>query len=70
MSRSFVDIEIFSSRNMERDGNIDNQYWFDKTIEQKLAASITMIEVAFNTTNFIRQKVDKQSISIRKRNSL
>ena len=45
MKRAFVDLNTFSSRNMSRDGNIDYQFWFDKTIEEKLAAAVVMIEV-------------------------
>lgn len=56
MKRSFVDIGAISSRNMSIDGNIDYKYWFDKTIEEKLAASIAMIEVSYNTKDFIKQK--------------
>ena len=40
MKRAFVDLNTFSSRNMSKDGNIDYQFWFDKTIEEKLAATI------------------------------
>lgn len=45
VKRAFVDLNTFSSRNMSRDGNIDYQFWFDKTIEEKLAAAVVMIEV-------------------------
>ncbi|WP_439506178.1 hypothetical protein [Sediminibacterium sp.] len=69
MRRAFVDTNVFSSRNMQRDGNIDNQYWFNKTIEEKLIASIAMIEAAYTTTNFIHQKIDKKIFFTRKRGS-
>jgi hypothetical protein len=68
MKRAFVDVDCFTSRNMSKDGNIDYQFWFDKTIEEKLAAAVIMIEVSFNTKNFINQKVDRTLISSHKRN--
>jgi hypothetical protein len=69
MKRAFVDIETYSSRNMNKDKNIDYQYWFDKSIEEKLSASISMIEVSFNTKNFVKQKVDRNILSSYKRPS-
>jgi hypothetical protein len=63
VKRAFVDLNTFSSRNMTKDGNIDYQFWFDKTIEEKLAAAIVMIEVSFNIKNFTKQKVDRTLIS-------
>ena len=69
MKRAFVDIETYSSRNMTKDKNIDYQYWFDKSIEEKLTASISMIEVSFNTKNFVKQKVDRNILSSYKRPS-
>ena len=49
MKRAFVDVEIYTSRNMSKDNNIDYQFWFDKTIEERLAASIVMIETSFKS---------------------
>lgn len=69
MKRAFVDIETYSSRNMTKDKNIDYQYWFDKSIEEKLNASISMIEVSFNTKNFVKQKVNRNILSSYKRPS-
>jgi hypothetical protein len=69
MKRAYVDIETYSSRNMTKDKNIDYQYWFDKSIEEKLSASISMIEVSFNTKNFVKQKVDRNIFSSYKRPS-
>jgi len=63
MKRAFVDVDIYASRNMSKDNNIDYQFWFDKTIEERLAASIVMIETSFNTKDFVKQKVDRQIIS-------
>jgi hypothetical protein len=67
MKRAFVDIDIIESRKMSKDGNIDYKYWFDKSIEEKLAASISMIETSFNIKNFIHQKVDRKIITSFKR---
>jgi hypothetical protein len=69
MKRVFVDVDTFTSRNMSKDGNIDYQYWLDKTLEEKLAASVIMIETSFNTKEFVKQKVDRQIITSYKRTS-
>ena len=63
MKRAFVDVNIYATRNMSKDKNIDYQFWFDKTIEERLAASIAMIELSFNTKDFVKQKVDRQIFS-------
>ena len=63
MKRAFVDVDTNASRNMSKDKNIDYQFWFDKTIEERLAASIAMIELSFNTKDFVKQKVDRQIFS-------
>lgn len=63
MKRAFVDVEIYTSRNMSKDNNIDYQFWFDKTIEERLTASVAMIELSFNTKDFVKNKVDRQIIS-------
>lgn len=67
MKRTFVDTGVISSRKMSEDGNIDYQFWFDKSIEERLAAAVAMIEVSFNTTNFTTQKVDRTIFSSYKR---
>lgn len=69
MKRAFVDVETYASRNMSKDKNIDYQFWFDKTIEEKLAASVAMIEASYNVKDFLQQKVDRQIISSYKRTS-
>ena len=69
MKRAFVDDDTFTSRNMSKDGNIDYQFWLDKTLEEKLAASVVMIETSFNTKEFVKQKVDRQIITSYKRTS-
>jgi predicted RNA polymerase sigma factor len=68
MKRAFVDTDYIASRKMSKDGNIDFQFWFDKSIEERLAAAASMIEVSFNTTNFTGQKVDRNIFSSFKRN--
>lgn len=67
MKRAFVDVEIYTSRNMSKDKNIDHQFWFDKTIQEKLAASVAMIELSFNTKDFVKNKVDRNQLSSYKR---
>ncbi|MEY4553526.1 MAG: hypothetical protein RL099_1854 [Bacteroidota bacterium] len=69
MKRVFFDVDTFTSRNMSKDGNIDYQFWLDKTLEEKLAASVIMIETSFNTKEFVKQKVDRQIITSYKRTS-
>ena len=63
MKKNFVDVDTYASRNMSKDKNINYQFWFDKTIEERLAASIAMIELSFNTKDFVKQKVDRQIFS-------
>ena len=67
MKRTFVDVETYASRNMSKDKNIDYQFWFDKTIQEKLAASVAMIELSFNTKDFVKNKVDRNQLSSYKR---
>jgi hypothetical protein len=67
MKRAFVDVDTYASRNMSKDKNIDYQFWFDKTIQEKLAASVAMIELSFNTKDFVKNKVDRKQLSSYKR---
>jgi hypothetical protein len=69
MKRAFVDVDTYTSRKMEKDGNIDYGFWWDKTLEEKLAAAVVMIETSFNTSNFVKQKVDRTVFSSFKRAS-
>jgi hypothetical protein len=69
MKRAFVNVDVFGSSNMTENGNIDFRYWFNKTLEEKLAASVTMIEASFNTKEFVKQKVDRKVLSSYKRAS-
>ena len=68
MQRKFVDLSVYSARNMSEDGNIDFGYWFDKTNEEKLAAAAHMIEVAFREPGFVQKKCDRKIFSVRKHN--
>lgn len=69
MKRGFVDVDIYTSRNIAKDGNIDYQFWFEKNIEEKLTSSVVMIEVSYNTKDFVKQKVDRKQLSSYKRAS-
>ena len=66
MQRRYVDMTIVESRNMVEDGNVDYQYWFDKTNEEKLKAAAIMIAVAFQEPDFLKGKVDRTIFSSRK----
>lgn len=67
MKRLFVDVDTYGSRNMGKDRNIDYQFWFNKTIQEKLAASVTMIELSFGIKDFVKNKVDRNQLSSYKR---
>lgn len=66
MSRKFVDLSVVHRRNMGKEGNIDSGFWHDKSITQRLEAAITMIQVAYQDINFVKGKVNRQLISMRK----
>jgi hypothetical protein len=66
MSRKFLDTSVFEARNMEKDGNIDFQYWQNKTIDEKLLAAAQMIAVAFKEPLFTSKKMDRSIFSVRK----
>ena len=40
-----------------------------KTLEEKLAAAVVMIETSFNTKDFVNQKVDRKLMSSYKKTS-
>ena len=67
MPRKFVDTSIIEIRNMEKDGNIDRSFWHSSTIQERLKAAATMISVAFQEPNFLKQKVDRTYIEMKKR---
>ena len=69
MKRTFVDVDTYASRKMSKDDNIDYRFWWDKTLEEKLAAAVVMIETSFNIKDFVNQKVDRKIISSYKKTS-
>jgi hypothetical protein len=69
MKRAFVDVDTYASRKMSKDDNIDYRFWWDKTLEEKLAAAVVMIETSFNIKDFVNQKVDRKIISSYKKTS-
>jgi len=66
MKRRYVDTSVFESRNLEKKGNADYRYWFDKTNEERLHAAGVMTSVAFNEPDFFTKKVDRTIFSARK----
>ena len=69
MKRAFVDVDTYASRKMSKDDNIDYRFWWDKTLEEKLAAAVVMIETSFNIKDFVNQKVDRKLMSSYKKTS-
>lgn len=69
MKRTFVNVDTYASIKMSKDDNIDYQFWWDKTLEEKLAAAVVMIETSFNTKDFVNQKVDRKLMSSYKKTS-
>ena len=64
-----VDKTFFKASNLELQGNADYKFWFDKTIEERLAAAIIMISVSFRQPDFMKQLVDRTHFSARKQNA-
>lgn len=64
--RRYVDTTSFRAYNMAEDGNIDYQYWFDKSVSERLKAAAMMNAVAFRQYDFINLKVDRTIFSARK----
>jgi hypothetical protein len=60
MPRRFIDVPVFSARNMAKEGNIDFRYWFDKTNEERLSAATCMIEIAFQEPLLLRKNVTEK----------
>lgn len=54
-----MDKSFFSASKLEDQGNADYQYWFDKSVEERLAAAAIMIAVAFREPDFIKKMVDR-----------
>ncbi|MCZ2222425.1 MAG: hypothetical protein LC122_02180 [Chitinophagales bacterium] len=66
MKRKFLDITFFEARNMLKDGNIDNNYWHNKTIEEKMNAAAIVTATAFGEPDFLKEKVDRTICTSRK----
>lgn len=66
MQRRYVDVEIYESRNMLQDGNLDYKYWFNKSNEERLHAAGVMNSVAFREPEFFQKKVDRTIFTARK----
>jgi len=66
MQTNRIDKTYFTASKMERDGNADYRFWFDKTIDERLAAAATMIAVSFKEPDFLIKKVDKTFFTARK----
>lgn len=63
---SGVDKTIIKASKLEKQGNADFQYWFDKSIEERLAAAMIMIAVSFREPEFMKKKVERTIFSSRK----
>lgn len=66
MKKMFLDRTVFEARNMEKDGNIDNNYWHDKTVEEKMEAAAIVTAAAFGEPDFLKKKVDRTIFTSRK----
>lgn len=58
-SATRMDKSYFSASKLEQQGNADYQYWFDKSVEERLAAAVIMISVAFREPDFMKKLVDR-----------
>jgi len=63
---SGVDKSYFRASKLEEQGNADYHYWFDKTVEERLAAAAIMIAVSFREPDFLKKKVDRTIFLARK----
>ncbi len=68
MSYSKMDKSVFKASRLEDSGNADYQYWFDKSIAERLAAAAVMIAVSFREPDFLSKPVDRTIFSARKLN--
>jgi hypothetical protein len=69
MKRRYVDTDVFTSRNLVSEGNVDYKYWFNKTINERIEAASIMTSVAFMEPDFLKKKVDRTIYSARKHTS-
>lgn len=63
-----VDKSIFKASKMSDQGNADFQYWFTKSMEERIQAAAIMISIAYRVSDFIKLKVDRTIYSARKQN--
>lgn len=61
-----VDKTFYTASKLEEKGNSDFQYWFDKSVRERLTAAVEMIRVSFREPNFIFKKVDRSVFMCRK----
>ncbi len=61
-----MDKTVFRAYSMAKDGNIDYEYWFDKSNEEKLQAAAITIAAAFGEPDFLNKKIDRTVYSARK----
>lgn len=66
MKKMFLDRTVFEARSMVKDGNIDNNYWHDKTIEERMYAAAICNAAAFAEPDFLKKKVDRTIFASRK----
>lgn len=64
--RKFIDVNVYESGNMLKDGNVDFRYWFEKSISERLKGAAVMNAVAFGVPDFIQGKVDRTVYSSKK----
>ncbi|MBL0337132.1 MAG: hypothetical protein IPP73_17920 [Chitinophagaceae bacterium] len=57
MSYSKMDRSVFKASRLEDSGNADYQYWFDKSIAERLAAAAVMIAVSFREPDFLSKRL-------------
>lgn len=58
--------KIFKAYKMEKEGNIDYQYWHNRTPQERMAAAAVMTAVAFRVPHFLKGKVDRSIFNSRK----
>jgi hypothetical protein len=64
-----VDKTFFKASKLEEQGNSDYQYWFDKSVKERLAAAAIMIAASFREPGFMNKKLDRTIFSARKQNA-
>jgi hypothetical protein len=64
-----MDKSFYKASKLEEQGNADFQYWFSKSIEERLAAAAIMISVSFREPDFMKKKTDRTIFSSRKQNA-